>query len=313
MQAALFTLAACWLVDRSSALPVELSTFPIFPTGSVPGEVPEVGQEACEAGFANATTCYNVTVPTLVPFLVDSDTAVVIAPGGGFHALSYSQEGTDVAKWLNSLGVSAFVLKYRVPSQFGFPTETPLMDAQRAMRLIRHQAPQLGLNVSRIGFMGFSAGGDLAAGLSADSSEMQYPRIDSVDDQSCRPDFALMVYPAVHDWTAKVSSDHPPAFFTQAENDPFKLTDKTVQYYLTLKNESKAPADLHIFHGDIHAYGLCNVRDADGNIACLATSAWGMPAPAWMPWSDVCMWPSMAQAFLKDLGLVKAVPQIMSM
>ena len=249
--------------------------------------------------------CSNVTVPSVVPFLVEGATScVIIAPGGGFHALSYSTEGSEVAAWLNSIGISAFVLKYRVPADFGYH-ETPMMDAERAVRLIRSRATALGLNASRIGFMGFSAGGDLAAGMAANFAERAYTRIDSVDDQSCRPDFAMMGYPAVHDWARNITSEHPPAFFAQAENDPVN-SSLTVEYYLKLRSISAAPADLHIFHGNIHGYGLCKTRDAQGRIPCLVAPPDGPGLmPAWVPWSDVCLWPTMAEAFLRDLGLAK--------
>jgi acetyl esterase/lipase len=278
----------------------------LFPPNKVPGVLPPMGPEDCsqmQTGVVNTTTCTNVSVPALVPFLVPhADAAVVISPGGGFHGLAYSTEGTDIAKWLNSHGVSAFVLKYRVPAAFGY-NEVPMMDAQRAVRLLRSRASQFGLNSSRIGFMGFSAGGDLAAGISASFAASAYDRIDDVDDVSCRPDFTLMVYPAVHGWAENITSDHPPSFFAQAENDPVS-SELTTQYYLRLRNTSKAPSDLHIFHGAIHGYGLCNVRDAVGNIAVLMAPPDGPGlVPGFVPWSSVCLWPHMAKAFLHDLGL----------
>jgi len=281
----------------------------IFPSASIPGYMPDVGPEECSIGFGNATMCVNVTVPTLVPFLLPKtdvqNSAIIIAPGGGFSALSYSNEGTDVAKWLNTIGISAFVLKYRVPAAFGY-TETPLMDAQRALRLVRSRAAQMGLNASRIGFMGFSAGGDLAAATASNFEVSQYPAIDKVDAITARPDFSLMIYPAVHEWGANITSKHPPAFFTQAEHDPAVSSALTTEYYLTLRNKSSSPSDLHLFHGDIHGYGMCNTRDSKGRIPALVAPSEGTsgPTPAWVPWIDACVWPDLAKAFLCDIGLI---------
>lgn len=281
----------------------------LFPPNRIPGVLPPVGREACstaQRGLANETVCANISVPTLVPFLAEhADTAVVIAPGGGFHVLAYSIEGTDIAKWFNSLGISAFVLKYRVPASFGY-REVPMMDAQRAVRYLRFHASEFGLNSSRIGFMGFSAAGDLAAGISANFAVRAYDKIDSIDDVECRPDFVLMGYPAVHAWADNITKDHPPSFIFQTENDPVSA-GLTTQYYLRLRNLSSAPSDLHLFHGAIHGYGLCNVRDAEGRISvlvfCDGNSGATCVMPAWAPWSDVCLWPHIAKAYLHDLGL----------
>ena len=190
----------------------------------------------------------NVSHPSLQPFLVDSShprfdgTAVIVAPGGAYKWLTWDAEGVDIATWLNSLGISAFVLKYRVPFRpwlcrpgFGCRSgEAPLIDAQRAVGLLRSRSRALGLNASRIGFIGFSAGGHLTAHISTNNSNRLYPRIDSADDLSCRPDFAMMVYPAyLINETAptsdpsqvmlKVTQDHPPAFLAQTEDDGIKV------------------------------------------------------------------------------------------
>lgn len=305
------TIVRWGLLLLSSAAYGSLADIPldIFPSDQIPGTGPQ-GPEVCGPGFANSTVCTSVSIPTLIPFLVpgSDNGAVVIAPGGGFHALAYSTEGTEVAHWLNGLGLSAFVLKYRVPAQFGYH-ELPMMDAQRAVRFVRFHHSKLGLNASRIGIMGFSAGGDLSAGMSANFAIPQYGRIDSIDDQICRPDFSLMVYPAVHNWSNNITIEHPPAFFAQADHDPVN-SDLTIEYFARVKKISKAVTDLHIFHGDIHGYGLCTTRDAQGRIPVLVAGDGPGLVPAWRPWSDVCLWPSMAHAFLKDLELVSTTPQL---
>ena len=129
----------------------------LFPDGQVPGERP--GQIGPESG---TSTIYNVTVPTLTPYLATAPigAAVIVAPGGAYKLLSWDLEGTDIAAWLNSIGIHAFILKYRVPARSWLPFgQAPFMDAQRAVGVLRNMAPTLQINVSRIGFMGFSAGG----------------------------------------------------------------------------------------------------------------------------------------------------------
>ena len=306
----------------------------VFPAGKIPGTMPPVGPEVCRSAyppasppvqaspstsatilltrkqvcapsFANSTTCFNVSQPTLVPFLVrGADVAVIVAPGGGFRGLAYSTEGTEVAAWLNGLGISAFVLKYRVPTAFDGEAELPLMDAQRALRLVRSRAAKYGLNASKLGFIGFSAGGDVAAGVSAAFAVDSYAKIDEIDAQSSRPDFTLLVYPAVHAWAGSITAQHPPAFCAQAEHDPVDA-GATIEYYLKLRKTAFAPADLHIFHGDIHGYGLCTTRDKRGRIPALVANPSGPGLMmTWVPWTSVCLWPTMAEAFLRGQGLL---------
>jgi acetyl esterase/lipase len=152
--------------------------------------------------FADSARYYNVSRPTLTPFLVanGSGAAVVVAPGGGYDHLAWWDEGTRVAAKLNAGGVSALLLKYRVPLRPPAAPDAPfamaqLMDAQRAMGLARANAEAWGFNASRIGFMGFSAGGHLTAHVSTTWAQRAYPRVDPADDLSCRPDYALLVYP----------------------------------------------------------------------------------------------------------------------
>lgn len=300
----------------------------IFPSGKVPGERSgEVGPEVCfpgtqgtDYGGGHDATCQNVTKPVLESFLVDgADAAVVIAPGGGYHALSWDREGTDAARWLNSIGVSAFVLKYRVPTRDWLGRGVaPLMDAQRAVSFIRNSASNFGLNTSRIGFMGFSAGGHLAAHLSISYDARAYERIDAIDDLSCRPDFTLLIYPGFSlDQTLKdnITAKHPTTFIAQAEDDPFGV-QYGLYYYIQLKEKAASPSEVHIYQTGGHAYGLCSVRDAKGNVAALvkSTDPSGPPVmPAFVPYSEVCTWPVRLQSFMQNLGLTNssgAAPQL---
>jgi acetyl esterase/lipase len=152
---------------------------------------------------------YNISLPSLTPFLVKNGTgaAIIIAPGGGYHSLAWSKEGIDVAHMYNRIGVSAFVLKYRVPASGPAPSReflpgmprwwAPLQDAQRAVGLVRFHAAKFGINASRIGFTGSSAGGHLTAHISTAFAARVYKPVDSADAVSCRPDFSVFqcVYP----------------------------------------------------------------------------------------------------------------------
>ena len=121
----------------------------------------------------------------------------MICPGGGYNILAYNKEGTEVAEWLNSIGVAGIVLKYRVPARKGRERyEAPLQDAQRALGIVRHRAKEWRIDPARIGILGFSAGGHLAATLSNQLRETDLSPVDDADDLSCRPDFTLLIYPA---------------------------------------------------------------------------------------------------------------------
>ena len=142
----------------------------------------------------------HVWEPTLAVYkpAADKDTgaSVLVCPGGGYHILALDLEGTEVCEWLNSVGVTGVLLKYRVPRREGREKhEAPLQDAQRAMGLMRQHAKEWGLDPARMGVLGFSAGGHLAASLSTHHAQRTYPRVDAADDLSCRPDFAVLIYP----------------------------------------------------------------------------------------------------------------------
>ena len=245
-----------------------------------PGERPGTfGPENASFPFPDDEHLTNVTRPTLTPFLLPPLTiaeaqrarsVVVVAPGGGYSILAWNKEGTDIAKWLNGLGIHALVLKYRVPGRPWLPFGgAPLMDAQRAMGLVRDAAirmPQLGWNASSIGFIGFSAGGHLSAHLAttcSTSTSRAYPPFDEADARSCRPDFSLLVYP----WRLtedvshlNVTARHPPAFIAQAEDDPAApILRNALPYYARLKEVNAPPSELHIYPRGGHGYGRCTV------------------------------------------------------
>jgi len=202
----------------------------------------------------------NVSRPTLTlypPVGRNNGASVLVFPGGGYHILAMDLEGTEVCDWLNSAGITCVLVKYRVPDSGPYPkSSAALQDAQRAMGIVRSHAAEWHIDPHRIGVLGFSAGAHLAAALTNHFDQRLYPAIDAADDLSCRPDFAVIVYPGY--LNAKpgvpVSAQAPPTFLVQAEDDPVHVENATT-YFLALK-EAKVPAELHIYAEGGHGYGL---------------------------------------------------------
>lgn len=283
---------------------------PLWSKGQVPGERPGTfGPEAPSFPFPDDEHITNVTWPTLTPFLLPAPSSgrrsvVVVAPGGGYHILAWNKEGTDIARWLNSIGISALILKYRVPARpwlaFG---DAPLMDAQRAIGLVREMAtskPSLGLNASSVGLIGFSAGGHLSAHVATTCStapkKRSYQPVDTADSLSCRPDFSLLIYPwrltedAPH---LNVTAAHPPAFLAQAEDDPTAPILKcSLPYYGRLKTAGAPPSELHIYPRGGHGYGRCTVGASKTMT------------------EEVCSWDDRAARFLLTTGACCAPPTL---
>jgi len=209
----------------------------------------------------------NVSDPTITVYPPtqgkDTGAAVVVFPGGGFHILAMDLEGTEVCAWLNSIGVTGVLLKYRVPAREGRPEyAAPLQDAQRALGIVRSHAKEWGIDPHRIGVLGFSAGGHLAATLSANSQARTYPRVDESDDASCRPDFQILIYPggvverggyALAPDVA-VTAKTPPTFLVMAQDDPVR-PENVLGYAMALEGE-KVPMELHVYPSGGHGYGL---------------------------------------------------------
>lgn len=210
--------------------------------------------------------------------------AVVICPGGGYWVLAYDWEGTDIARYFNSIGVAAIVLKYRLPVSKSnvIPHKSPLLDAQRAIRMTRHHAEEWNIDKSKIGIMGFSAGGHLASTASTHFDYGNPDAPDPVDRQSCRPDFSILMYPvisftdsSVHKGSRKnligenpdqelvtyysnelqVSQDTPPAFLVHADDDKGVPVENSLLYYQALR-KFNIPAALHVFPKGGHGFGL---------------------------------------------------------
>lgn len=209
----------------------------------------------------------NVSTPTITVYRPakekDTGAAVVICPGGGHHILAYDLEGTEAAEWLNTVGVTGIVLKYRVPARDKQkPWLAAVQDAQRAMSLVRGRASEWGIDAKRIGILGFSAGGETAA-LTAVFTDRQYSPVDAADKISWRPDFAVLVYTGglvaredkskLRDYV-QVTKDTPPTFLVHAFDDGVPL-ENSLLFYLALKKAGVA-SELHVYDRGGHGYGL---------------------------------------------------------
>lgn len=243
----------------------------LFPAGA-PGEtekrIEKADTDGGKVGGESVLRITNVSEPTLTfypaPEELATGAAMLVCPGGGYNILAYDLEGDEICEWLNNLGITAILLKYRVPRREGQAKhEAPLQDAQRAMGYIRAQAEDMNLDPHRIGVIGFSAGAHLAALLSTDFTKRSYPMIDAFDKVNSRPDFCLLIYPAYLDGEnfqlapeLKVSSETPPTLLIQAEDDKAYI-NSSLFYYYALK-EAGVPAWLHVYSKGGHGYGLRN-------------------------------------------------------
>jgi len=270
---------------------------PLWP-GLAPGDQAPVGEEQDLTkpneglvGGRRLIRLGNVSAPTITvyrpPKEKDTGAAVVVCPGGGYHILAMDLEGTEVVEWLNSVGVTGVLLKYRVPARPNRARyEAPLQDAQRALGIVRHRAAEWGIDPRRIGVMGFSAGAHLSAVLSTSGTERTYPAVDAADQANCRPDFVMLIYPAYltvekeADRVApelKVSTNTPPTFLVQTEDDVIRV-ETSLFYYLALK-QAKVPAEMHLYPDGGHGYGLRRAPE-------LVTS-WPQRAEDWLRRSGV--------------------------
>lgn len=229
----------------------------------------------------------NVQTPTIEVYLptkqIATGKAVVIFPGGGYGILAYDWEGTDFAKWLNAQGIAGIVVKYRLPISKSLtdPKEVPLVDAQRAIRLVRQNAAAWNIDPAKVGVMGFSAGGHLASTLSTQYAHEVNRTKDAVDALSARPDFSILVYPvisfrdaAAHSGSRKnligenasqelldrfsgelnVNAETPPTFLVHAQDDKGVPIENSLLYYQAL-HKNGVKASLHIYPTGGHGFG----------------------------------------------------------
>lgn len=244
-------------------------TVSLFPKGA-PGNTVTLEEVADESGnrVANETVLRitNVSKPTITIYApseeVASGSAVIVCPGGGYSLLAYDLEGDEVCLWLNELGITAILLKYRVPQPSGQKKhEAPLQDLQRAVSYVRANASELNIDADRIGVMGFSAGAHLSVMACNSFDKRAYPPVDKVDKVSCKPNFCLLVYPAYLEGEAfrlapeiQVSSKTPPTMLIQTEDDR-SFINSSLFYYYALK-EAGVSVWMHLYHRGGHGYGL---------------------------------------------------------
>ena len=184
-------------------------------------------------------------------------TAVIIAPGGGHENLVFHAEGTDAGRFFAKRGVTAFVLKYRLAREAGSPYKLdihPQQDAYRAIRTVRHRAAEFGIDPARIGMMGFSAGGEVAASVAYGSGAPGAGALDAIDKTNGKPNFQVLVYPGPLGVPSKINGDAPPAFMVAAMDDPCCV--KPLIELTRLYHEAKVPADIHIFHKGDHGFNM---------------------------------------------------------
>jgi len=231
----------------------------------------------------------NVSKPSITIYWPAKDketrTAMLICPGGGYWNLYWQLEGEEVAAWLNSQGVTGIILKYRVPRQpdepKAEPARRPLLDAQRAVSLVRSKAGQWGINPKRIGMIGFSAGGHLALATATRFEKRTYEPVDAIDEVSCRPDFAVLCYPGylkdkdkdeLAPWL-HIPAGTPPIFLVHGGDDLISSPNHSVVTYMALQRAG-VPAELHIYATAAHDFG---VRPNDR-----PCSTWTQSCATWM-------------------------------
>jgi acetyl esterase/lipase len=272
----------------------------LWPAGA-PGEKGDIGEEHDTSKPGDGLVAGkpvirlgNVSAPNLTlyrpPQDKDTGAAVVVCPGGGYSILAMDLEGTEVCDWLNSIGVTGVLLKYRVPARKGLERySAALQDAQRAVSTVRYHAAEWHIDPKRIGILGFSAGGHLSAAASTRFGQRSYEPADEADHASCRPDFAVLIYPAYltrqngPDISPEltITSNTPPTFLVQTEDDPVHV-ENSLFYYLALKN-AKVAAEMHLFANGGHGYGLRKTDKA------------------------VVSWPALAEGWMRGLGALQKV------
>jgi acetyl esterase/lipase len=245
----------------------------------------------------------NVSRPTMTvysPKGKNTGVAVVVFPGGGYFALAIDLEGTEVCDWLTSKGITCVLLKYRVPysgphwdkqcnCQKNPKAPMALEDAQRTVGLVRFHAAERHINPHKIGVLGFSAGGHLVADISTHFDKRSYSAVDAADKASCRPDFAVALYPG-HLWLSSykkfelnpdvpVTRQTPPTFLLQAENDPVDSVNNSLVYYVALK-KAGVPVEMHLYAEGKHAFGL---------------------RPTKFP---ITRWPELVETWLRTIGMI---------
>ena len=270
--------------------------------GKVPGSIPnpKYKQIVDSAYYIKLRFISNPTLEVYpAPATKNTGAAMVICPGGGYYGISFINEGIDIARWLNGLGISAFILNYRLPDDAIMKDKSiaPLQDGQEAIRIVRRNATKWGIDPHKIGIIGFSAGGHLAATVSTHFAEKVYSPIDST---SARPDFSVLIYPVISmdstitHWGSRenllgkspsdqqvkrfsnelqVNSNTPPAFLGHSMDDGTVPVENSIRYALAMK-ENKITCELHIYEHGGHGYGLGRSTDTE--------STWSVACEKWL-------------------------------
>ena len=277
---------------------------PIWP-GAVPDAQPVASPEDDTATATKSLVAGkpwvwvgNVSRPTMTvysPERKNNGAAVVVFPGGGYTILAIDLEGTEVCDWLTSTGMTCVLLKYRVPGEGLFPRsasypksgpypESPmaLEDAQRTVGLVRYHAAEWHVDPHKIGVLGFSAGGHLVAAMSTHFKQRLYPPVDAADKESCRPDFAVAIYPGHLSLAANslglnpdihVTRQTPPTFLLQNEDDPVDRVEHSLSYYAALK-KAGVRVEMHLYAQGGHAFGLRRTK--------LPVTGWPQLVETWL-------------------------------
>lgn len=241
---------------------------------------------------------WNVSRPTMTVYSPEgknTGVAVIVYPGGGYEMLAIDLEGTEVCDWLTAKGITCVLLKYRVPAPRSSPywgaypqSKMALDDAQRAMGLVRLHAAEWHIDPHKIGVLGFSAGGHLAAAISTHFAKRMYPTVDAADKESSRPDFAVALYPGHLSIKYKslelnpyvpVTRQTPSTFLLQAEDDHEDNVNDSLVYYIALKNAG-VPVEMHLYAHGGHAFGLRRTK------------------------YPITNWPALVETWLKSIGMI---------
>jgi acetyl esterase/lipase len=268
----------------------------LFP-GGAPGEKNSLPEEVADitgnkVAGETVQRVSNVSDPVIAIYHpvqeLANGTAMIVCPGGGYNILAYDLEGTEICEWLNDMGITAVLLKYRVPRREGMEKHTaPLQDAQRAVSYVRAHAEELHIHPERIGIMGFSAGAHLSVMVCNNPEEHTYPVVDECDKFSSRPNFCLLVYPAYLSGETfgalaseiKISSKTPPTMLVQSQDDKPHI-NSSLFYYYALK-EAGVPATMHLYSQGGHGYGMRDTK------------------------AIVNEWPERAEYWLRSIGLIE--------
>jgi acetyl esterase/lipase len=266
---------------------------PLYGTGPIPNSKPVADRESIDSSGTPVRYLYSqVSRPTLTvwspPAGKGNGTAVIVCPGGGYLVLAMTHEGVDVARMLNAIGVTAFVLKYRLPNDQTMPDKTvgPLQDAQRAIQMVRQGAARWGVDPTRVGILGFSAGGHLA---STAGTHFNKSYIDNADNISLRPDFMILLYPVIsfddsighrgsrdnliglypapsvvreYSNELQVTASTPPTFLVHAGDDKTVPVANSIRFYEALQRNG-VPAEMHVYPKGGHGFGMNNPTTAD--------------------------------------------------